>query len=96
MSEQNGSERMGPPPRFAEAPGTYVVVAVLLLATMVALLAVPTYAHLTPTLGGIPFFYWYSLLWLVINAALQATSYWLIRRVRHRRYEQGHRPGGAA
>jgi len=89
MSQHNGPSRLGPPPRFAEAPGTYVVVGILLLATMVALLAVPSYAHLTPTLGGIPFFYWYSLLWLVINAGLQGISYWLITRARRKRREQG-------
>lgn len=72
-------------PRLKEAPGTYAVAGALLLVTVVALLAVPTYAHLTPTLGGIPFFYWYTLLWLLINAVLQFVAYRLIRRVsRHR------------
>lgn len=64
----------------AARPGmvAYGVSAVLLLAAFVALLWVPSYAHLTPTLGGIPFFYWYSLLWLVINAACQAMAYQLL------------------
>jgi len=57
-----------------------VVVGVLLLVTVVALLAVPTYAHATPTLGGIPFFYWYTLLWLVINAVLQVVAYRVLTR----------------
>lgn len=65
----------GAPPRLTEAPGRYVVTAVLLLAAFVGLLWVPSYAHLTPSLGGIPFFYWYSMLWLVINAACQAAAY---------------------
>jgi hypothetical protein len=69
------------PPRFREAPGTYVITAVMLLVTMVALLAVPTYAHLTPALGGIPFFYWYTLMWLLINAVLQFAAYLLISRL---------------
>ena len=56
-------------------PVTYVVTAVLLAAALVALLWVPSYAHLTPTLAGIPFFYWYSILWLLINAVLQFTAY---------------------
>jgi hypothetical protein len=63
--------------RFRQAPGTYVVVAVLLLAAMVALLWVPSYAKVTPTLGGFPFFYWYSLLWLLINAVCQFAAYQL-------------------
>ena len=59
-------------------PVSYAITAVLLLSAFVALLWVPSYAHLTPTLGGIPFFYWYSLLWLVINAICQIAAYWLI------------------
>ena len=70
--------QQGAPPRVAEAPLTYVVTAVLLLAAFVGLLWVPSYARLTPSLGGIPFFYWYSLLWLVINAACQAIAYQLL------------------
>ncbi len=73
------------PPTFREAPVTYLVVAALLLVTVVALLAVPTYAHLTPSLGGIPFFYWYTLLWLVINAVLQTVAYQLLARASRRR-----------
>jgi uncharacterized RDD family membrane protein YckC len=59
-------------------PVSYTVSALLLLAAFVALLWVPSYAHLTPTLGGIPFFYWYSLLWLVLNAACQLVAYQLL------------------
>lgn len=66
------------PPRVAEAPGAYVVSALLLAAAFVALLWVPSYAHLTPSLGGIPFFYWYSVLWLIINAACQFVAYLLL------------------
>jgi hypothetical protein len=71
-------------PPFREAPGTYLLVGALLLVTMVALLAVPTYSHLTPTLGGIPFFYWYTLLWLVINAVLQVAAFAVLARLGRR------------
>ncbi|HET9692595.1 MAG TPA: DUF3311 domain-containing protein [Acidimicrobiales bacterium] len=57
-----------------------MVAGVLLAATFVGLLWVPSYAHLTPSLGGIPFFYWYSVLWLVINAVCQVIAYRLLRR----------------
>ncbi len=67
------------------APVSYGVSAVVLLAAFVALLWVPTYAHLTPALGGIPFFYWYSLLWLVLNAACQAVAYQLLVAAPRRR-----------
>ncbi len=68
----------GQPPRFSDAPVAYVVSAVLLGSAFVALLWVPSYAHLTPDLGGIPFFYWYSILWLLINAACQGIAYQLL------------------
>jgi hypothetical protein len=77
MSDSIGGGR-GAPPRFADAPGTYVAAALLLLAAMVALLWVPSYAHISPTLWGIPFFYWYSILWLLINAICQVAAYQLL------------------
>jgi uncharacterized protein DUF3311 len=58
--------------------GRYIGAAVLLGSAFVALLWVPSYAHLTPALGGIPFFYWYSLLWLVLNMVCQAVAYALL------------------
>lgn len=82
------------PPRFADAPAAYVVSAVLLGAAFVALLWVPSYAHLTPDLGGIPFFYWYSLLWLLINAACQGIAYMLLFAAPRRRRILAH--GGVA
>ena len=64
--------------RFADAPGRFVTAFILLGATLVALLWLPSYAHITPTLDGIPFFYWYSVLWLVINAISQIVAYRLL------------------
>ena len=72
-------------PRFSDAPVAYVVSAVLLGSAFVALLWVPSYAHLTPDLGGIPFFYWYSILWLLINAACQGIAYQLLFAAPRRR-----------
>ena len=66
------------PPDPASAPVAYAISAVLLASAFVALLWVPTYAHLTPSIGGIPFFYWYSLLWLLVNALCQAVAYQLL------------------
>ncbi|MCA7120220.1 MAG: DUF3311 domain-containing protein [Acidibrevibacterium sp.] len=42
----------------------------LLLAPFVAMLDVGSYNRMTPTLAGIPFFYWYQLLWILIAAAI--------------------------
>lgn len=36
---------------------------------------VPSYNRIAPTLAGIPFFYWYQLLWVLISAALTAIVY---------------------
>ena len=42
----------------------------LLLAPFIAMLDVGSYNRIAPTLGGIPFFYWYQLLWILIAAAI--------------------------
>jgi hypothetical protein len=80
----------------ADAPVSYFAVSLLLISAFVALLWVPSYAHLTPTLGGLPFFYWYSMLWLLINAACQFVAYqFLVTRPRRRAAradEEGERP----
>ena len=90
MAEQSSGSSLL---RFRQAPGTFVVVAVMLAAAMVALLWVPSYAKVTPTLGGFPFFYWYSLLWLLLNAALQFGAYLLfVVRPRRRRGPEGRAP----
>jgi uncharacterized RDD family membrane protein YckC len=92
-----GGPVRGGPPRISEAPASYAVSAVLLLAAFVGLLWVPSYAHLTPALEGMPFFYWYSILWLVINAACQFLAYQLLvgvprRRARRAATGEGARP----
>jgi hypothetical protein len=73
------------PLTFRDAPGTYVVVAALLAAALVALLYVGSYAHDGPVLWGFPFFYWYSILWLLLNAVAQVTAYQLLVARRRRR-----------
>jgi Protein of unknown function (DUF3311) len=47
----------------------------LLLVQFVFLLCVPSYNRIDPTLIGIPFFYWYQLLWVIISAILTAIVY---------------------
>ena len=43
-----------------------VAACVCLAIPVVALLWVPSYAREDPSLGGIPFFYWYQFLWVFI------------------------------
>jgi hypothetical protein len=42
----------------------------LLAVPFVALLWVPSYNAIEPALWGVPFFYWYQFLWLIITAIL--------------------------
>ena len=51
----------------------------LLLLPFAALLVPPVYAHEAPHLWGIPFFYWYQAVWLLITAGITAFVY---RRMR--------------
>lgn len=47
----------------------------LLLLPFIALCWPPFYNMQTPDLAGIPFFYWFQLLWIVITAIITAVVY---------------------
>jgi cell division protein FtsW (lipid II flippase) len=51
----------------------------LLAVPFVAMLWVSSYNSAEPMVAGIPFFYWYQLLWILIGAALIAVVYALER-----------------
>jgi Na+/melibiose symporter-like transporter len=51
----------------------------LLLVPYVALLWVPFYAGAQPEIAGIPYFYWYQFLWVLIAAILTAVVYFATR-----------------
>lgn len=46
-----------------------------LLAIIVVALWVPLYNHIEPALWGIPFFYWFQLLLVVIAALITGLAY---------------------
>jgi hypothetical protein len=50
-------------------------VRLLLLLPIIAMLWVSFYDRVEPMLAGIPFFYWYQLLWILIGAAIIAVVY---------------------
>jgi hypothetical protein len=50
-----------------------------LLPPFVATLWVPFYNSVEPSLGGIPFFYWYQLAWIVVSTGLTAVVYFMTR-----------------
>ncbi|MFE1949134.1 MULTISPECIES: DUF3311 domain-containing protein [Streptomyces] len=52
-----------------------VVVALCLIAPFVAMLWVSSYAKVDPAFIGIPFFYWYQMLWVLISTALTMVAY---------------------
>jgi len=66
--------------------GIWIAITVVLVASLVATLWVPFYNHLTPMLGGFPFFYWYQLMWVPIVAILSAVAY-LLSKVARRESE---------
>ncbi len=50
---------------------------IFLLVPFVALLYPPFYNFQNPTFIGMPFMYWYSLLWIIITAIITAVLYLL-------------------
>jgi hypothetical protein len=55
------------------------VARLLLLLPFIAMLWVSSYDRVEPMVAGIPFFYWYQLLWILISAVIIAVVYWLER-----------------
>ncbi|MEI9885620.1 MAG: DUF3311 domain-containing protein [Rhizomicrobium sp.] len=52
----------------------------LLLIPYLAMLWVPSYNRIEPMLAGIPFFYWYQMLWIVLGAAVMIPVYFADER----------------
>ncbi|MER7910912.1 DUF3311 domain-containing protein [Streptomyces sp. NPDC096068] len=67
-----------------------VVIALCLVAPFVAMLWVSSYAKTEPLFAGIPFFYWYQMLWVLVSTALTMIAYKLWQR------DQRSRKGGDA
>lgn len=79
MAEPDGSGRR----RSTDLPtGVVVACAVLVLAPIVALLWVGSYAKKGPELWGFPFFYWYQFLWVFLASGCTWLAYQLIARAR--------------
>lgn len=51
----------------------------LLVAPFAATLWPPLYNHAGPPFIGLPFFYWYQILWVILTSALLALVLWLTR-----------------
>ncbi|MFF3490650.1 DUF3311 domain-containing protein [Streptomyces sp. NPDC002795] len=57
-----------------------VIIALCLVAPFVAMLWVSSYARVEPTFIGVPFFYWYQMLWVLVSTALTMIAYKLWQR----------------
>ena len=68
-------------------PGPYIGAGIILAAAILFPLMPQLYSFDAPRLGGMPFFYWYQLLWVPVSAALTGTAYWLVTREDRRRRE---------
>jgi hypothetical protein len=62
--------------------GLLVAAGICLLIPLVALLWVSSYSKETPRLGGIPFFFWYQFLWVLITSMLTYTAHRLVLAAR--------------
>jgi hypothetical protein len=52
----------------------------LLAVPYLAVIWVPLYNSREPEWGGLPFFYWYQLLWILLAAALTLVVYFATQR----------------
>jgi hypothetical protein len=75
MGDSNGDNPKGRRRRFRP-------IHLLLLIPYVAMLWVPSYNRVEPMLAGIPFFYWYQMLWIVLGVAVLVPVYFSDERQR--------------
>jgi hypothetical protein len=79
----------------APGPGRLIAAGVVLAIAIVVPLLVWTYARSTPEIGGIPFFFWYQFLLVLVSVALTTIAYRLVAsHDRDRRAAQGLGKGG--
>ena len=52
-----------------------------LVIPLLAILWVPSYNKIEPVLGGVPFFYWYQLAWILVGAAFVLLVYLIDTRI---------------
>jgi hypothetical protein len=77
MSTEPDTPSAAPGPLPAVTPAR-VLAGLSLAVPVVALLWVSSYARLTPKLGGMPFFYWYQILWIPVSALFTGAAYLLL------------------
>jgi Protein of unknown function (DUF3311) len=78
-----------PPPAKGVVTAPRVVAGICLILPFVAMMWVNSYTRTSPTLIGIPFFYWYQMAWVLGSALLTGIAYVLIRREEKARRDSG-------
>ncbi|WP_329928043.1 DUF3311 domain-containing protein [Streptomyces sp. SP17BM10] len=82
-SDPDVTEDVMPEPPGAPLPAVTperVLAGLALLVPIVAMLWVSSYDKTGPAVGGMPFFYWYQLLWVPVSAVFTVAAYLLINR----------------
>jgi Protein of unknown function (DUF3311) len=87
LNEEASMSSPDVPTRGPARSGPYVVSGILLLIAIVVPLFVPAYSLDEPRLGGMPFFYWYQMMWVPVTAALVGICYRLVSKEDRRRRE---------
>ena len=76
-------------PAHHQAPpvalGLYVLAGVLVAIPIIALMLVGTYASNDPVIAGVPFFFWYQLLWVFLCSGFVYAAYVVVRKARPHR-----------
>lgn len=73
------------PTRGPARPGPYILAGIILAIGIVLPLIVPISARVAPKVFGFPFFYWYQILWVFIEAGLLWITYAIVIREDKRR-----------
>ena len=73
MSDRMPTGQTAPP-----GPGRLIAAGVVLAIAIVVPLLVWTYARTSPDLAGVPFFYWYQFLLVVVSVAMTGIAYTLV------------------
>lgn len=85
MSDPTPTRPSAPP-----GPGRLIAASVVIAIAVVVPLLVWTYARTTPEIAGVPFFFWYQFLLVVLSVGMTAIAYKLVVSHDHdRRAAQG-------
>ena len=64
-----------PAPRKPPTTAARALVALLFTIVFVGALAVPFYNRMEPSAAGVPFFYWFQIVWILVSGIATAIAY---------------------